>query len=57
MDELYIMNPWWRDLEVINTDWHISMFENSKFKYFPENLFRKIPPNKPRIYTIRNLAR
>ncbi|AAD35701.1 conserved hypothetical protein [Thermotoga maritima MSB8] len=53
MDELYIMNPWWRDPEIINTDRHISMFENSTFKYFPENLFKKIPLNKPGIYTIR----
>lgn len=57
MDELYIMNPWWRDPEGINFDRHVSTFESCRFKYFPESLFKKIPSSKPGIYTIRNLAR
>jgi len=53
MDEIHIMNPWWRDPEGINFDRHVSTFESCRFKYFPESLFKKIPSSKPGIYTIR----
>ena len=53
VDELYLMNPWWRSLNEINNDRHIRYFESSDFKYYPEKLFKEVPPEKPGIYTIR----
>lgn len=53
IDELYIMNPWWRSSKEIHVDRHISAFEKSTFRYCPEKFFREIPKGKPGIYTIR----
>ncbi|RKX50146.1 MAG: ATP-binding protein, partial [Thermotogae bacterium] len=53
IDELYIMNPWWRSPEEIHVDRHVRAFEKSTFRYYPEKFFREIPKEKPGIYTIR----
>jgi len=53
VDELYLMNPWWRDPEEIYVDKHIVTFEKSTFKYYPEKLFKEILPERPGVYTIR----
>jgi hypothetical protein len=53
VDELYFMNPWWRNPKAINADRHIGAFEGSTFKHYPERLFKEIPPERPGIYTIR----
>ncbi len=53
VDELYLMNPWWRSLDEISGDQHIRYFESSNFKYHPERLFKEISSAKPGIYTIR----
>lgn len=53
IDELYLMNPWWRSPEEIYADRNIRSFEKSTFRYYPEKFFREIPEDKPGIYTIR----
>ena len=53
IDELYLMNPWWRSPDEIHFDRHMRAFQNSSFRYYPEKLFEEIPPEKPGVYTIR----
>jgi len=53
IDELYLMNPWWRSPEEIYADKNIRTFEKSTFRYYPEKFFREIPKEKTGIYTIR----
>jgi len=53
VDELYLMNPWWRDLKAIFSDKHIVSFERSAFPYYPEKLFKEISPDSLGTYTIR----
>lgn len=52
-DDLYIMNPWWKLKNEVYNDKHIVSFEKSKFKYYPEKLFREIDLSNPGIYTLR----
>ena len=52
-DELYLMNPWWRDAKQIHSDRHLVCFEKSVFRYYPKKLFKEIPSDKPGIYTLR----
>ncbi|MDI6850738.1 MAG: ATP-binding protein [bacterium] len=53
IDELYLLNPWWKERSAINSDSNILKYQNSSFRYFPEKIFREINPDKPGIYTIR----
>jgi len=53
IEELYVLNPWWREPKSIYTDRLIVAFQNSVFKHYPEKLFLSIQKNKPGIYTIR----
>ena len=52
-DELYLMNPWWKDKNEIFRDRHIVLFQDSTFKYYPLKLFKQIDHTKPGIYTLR----
>lgn len=52
-DELYLMNPWWRDPKAIFSDRHIVSFEKGIFRYHPEKLFREIASNNVGIYVLR----
>lgn len=52
-DELYIMNPWWRDRVAIYADRNILQYQQSKFKYDPKVLFSEIDLSIPGIYTLR----
>ncbi len=53
LDELYVLNRWWRDKEAIKTDRNIVQYEKSTFKYFPKKLFEQIPSDSSGIYTLR----
>ncbi|MDN5337768.1 MAG: uncharacterized protein PWQ20_838 [Thermotogaceae bacterium] len=52
-DDLYIMNPWWRSKNEIYNDRNINSYESSKFKYYPEKLFKEINLFEEGIYTLR----
>jgi len=52
-DEIYIMNPWWRDKLAVYTDRNILQYQKSKFKYEPKALSLQINLSVPGIYTLR----
>lgn len=53
IDELYLLNPWWKEPSAINFERNISKYKSSTFRFYPEKTFNQIPPDKPGIYTLR----
>lgn len=53
IQELGILNPWWRNKAAIDTDRHISRYEGFSFRFYPENLRKQINLNEFGIYTLR----
>jgi len=53
VDELFLLNPWWKEPSAINFDRNIVKYNSSPFRYFPEKIFKEILYDKPGIYTIR----